>query len=224
MAICTSPINGTTASARCRARATISTIAGKARRPATPTAWRPRAPLGRPEGLLADPGGVLWIAEYFGNSRAQADARRDHPHGGGQRDKPFQRRFPSSHVAQLQAPGQIALDRRETCTSADSGNHRIRKVTAGTISTYAGTGSAGFSGDGGQASSAQLSLPRGIAFDSAGNLYIADTGNNRVRQSDPGAANQHGRRKRAPFRELPRYKRLPALSNAIPAREDSVGG
>src|SRR5207249_776180 len=51
---------------------------------------------------------------------------------------------------------------------------------------FAGTGSAGFSGDGGQAASAQLTLPRGIAFDNAGNLYLADTGNHRVRRVTPG--------------------------------------
>src|SRR5262249_39217206 len=54
------------------------------------------------------------------------------------------------------------------------------------ISTFAGTGAPGFGGDGGQAVQAQLNLPRGVALDDAGNLYIADTGNNRIRKVTPG--------------------------------------
>jgi len=89
--------------------------------------------------------------------------------------------------AQLQAPGQTALDPSGNLYIADSGNNRIRRVTpSGVISTFAGTGSAGFSGDGGQAVSAQLNQPRGVAFDAGGNLYIADTKNHRIRRVTPG--------------------------------------
>ena len=76
---------------------------------------------------------------------------------------------------------------RGTSTS-DLANHRIRKVdTAGIISTVAGNGTAGFSGDGGPALSASLNNPTGLALDSAGNLYIADTTNLRVRKITMGA-------------------------------------
>lgn len=66
---------------------------------------------------------------------------------------------------------------------ADTGNHAIRAMdlSAGTIETVAGTGSAGFSGDNGPATAAQLKSPYGIAFDPSGNLYIVDTFNNRIR-------------------------------------------
>src|SRR5262249_16969908 len=65
-------------------------------------------------------------------------------------------------------------------------NGRIRKITAdGIINTIAGVGSAGFAGDGGPSISAQINEPSGIAFDSGGSLYIADTGNNRVRKVSP---------------------------------------
>ena len=58
---------------------------------------------------------------------------------------------------------------------ADTGNNRIRKVSNGVITTVAGNGTSGFSGDNGPATSAQLDSPYGVAVDSAGNLYIADT-------------------------------------------------
>ena len=70
---------------------------------------------------------------------------------------------------------------------ADSGNHKVRKVTNGTISTLAGSGTAGFGGDGGSATAAQLNTPFGVAVDAAGTLYIAEFGNNRVRKVVNGA-------------------------------------
>ena len=69
---------------------------------------------------------------------------------------------------------------------ADTGNDRIRKVSNGVITTVAGNGTSGFSGDNGPATSAQLNHPHGVAVDSAGNLYIADTGNNRIRKVSNG--------------------------------------
>ena len=66
---------------------------------------------------------------------------------------------------------------------ADAGNQRIRKVgTNGIITTVAGNGTYGFSGDGGAATNAQLDNPAGVAVDAAGNLFIADSGNQRIRK------------------------------------------
>ena len=67
---------------------------------------------------------------------------------------------------------------------ADQYNHRIRKVTVSTgiISTIAGTGTSSYSGDNGAATSAALSYPRGVGLDTAGNVYIADGGNHRIRK------------------------------------------
>ena len=68
----------------------------------------------------------------------------------------------------------------------ETGIGRVRKVTAGgTITSYAGNGASGFSGDGGAATNAQLFPGHGIAVDGSGNLYIADLYNNRIRKVDP---------------------------------------
>ncbi|MEO5926738.1 MAG: hypothetical protein ABIR70_23190 [Bryobacteraceae bacterium] len=88
--------------------------------------------------------------------------------------------------ARLSSPVGVALDASGNLYVADLGNNRIRKIDRnGVITTVAGTGNAGFSGDGGQATSAQLNAPHGISIDAAGNLYIADTNNNRVRKVTP---------------------------------------
>ena len=92
--------------------------------------------------------------------------------------------------AGLFLPGGVAVDSAGNLYIADIGNNRIRKVNpAGVISTVAGNGTKGFSGDGGAGSAAQLNLfgsHAGLATDSAGNLYIADIANHRVRKVDSG--------------------------------------
>src|ERR1700674_43710 len=88
--------------------------------------------------------------------------------------------------ASFELPGFVAQDKSGNLYVSDFSGQRIRKVTpAGIISTYAGTGISGFSGDGGPASSAQLSYPTGLVFDSAGDLILADGLNNRIRKIDP---------------------------------------
>jgi sugar lactone lactonase YvrE len=85
--------------------------------------------------------------------------------------------------AKLAAPVGIAVDGAGNLYIADTGNNRIRElISGGVIRTVAGTGVAGFSGDGGPATSAALSGPMGVAVDAAGNLYIADSNNFRIRK------------------------------------------
>ena len=87
--------------------------------------------------------------------------------------------------AQLNSPWDVAVDGSGNLYIADRNNNRIRKVdSSGNISTVAGTGTAGFSGDGAAATAAQLQNPQGVALDGSGNLYIADRGNQRIRKVD----------------------------------------
>ncbi|HTW64698.1 MAG TPA: hypothetical protein VME17_08790 [Bryobacteraceae bacterium] len=86
----------------------------------------------------------------------------------------------------LVAPQGLALDSNGNLYIADPGDNRIRKVsTNGIITTFAGTGTAGYSGDGGPAAQAMLNFPQTIAFDSKGDLIIADRENNRLRMVTP---------------------------------------
>lgn len=87
--------------------------------------------------------------------------------------------------AALFAPTGIAVNGDGEVFFAEPGRHRVRKLSGGTIRTIAGTGVAGFSGDGGQAAGAQLNGPGGVAVDNAGNLFISDTENHRVRKVSP---------------------------------------
>lgn len=84
--------------------------------------------------------------------------------------------------AQLAHPNGVYVDSRNNVYIADTGNNVIRKVANGTITTIAGDGGFGFYGDGGPAIAAALNNPSAVAADGAGNIYIADTTNNRIRE------------------------------------------
>ena len=88
--------------------------------------------------------------------------------------------------ATLNAPWGAAVDAAGNLYISDPGNSVVRKVSGGVITTVAGNGTAGFSGDNQPATSAMLNGPAGIAVDTAGNLYIADYGNNRIRKVSGG--------------------------------------
>ena len=88
-------------------------------------------------------------------------------------------------AAQLNLPTGLAADATGNLYFADSGNHRIRKIsTTGIITTVAGTGTQGFSGDAGLAIAATIDSPTGLALDPSNNLYLADTHNHRIRRID----------------------------------------
>ena len=89
-------------------------------------------------------------------------------------------------AAQLNLPTALALDSNQNLYLADTANHRVRKIAAATgqITTVAGDGVQGFAGDSGPATAASIDSPTGIAVDAAGNLYLADTHNQRIRRID----------------------------------------
>ena len=89
----------------------------------------------------------------------------------------------SATSATINNPMGVAVDSSNNLYIADSGNNRIRKVNAsGIITTFAGTGTSGYSGDGGAATSAKINNPAGVVVDAAHNLFIVDTGNQCVRK------------------------------------------
>lgn len=89
-------------------------------------------------------------------------------------------------AARLNQPSGVAADSLGNIYIADSGTNRIRRIdSGGAITTFAGTGAAGYAGDGGAAISAELNGPSSVAFDAAGDLLVADTGNNAIRAISP---------------------------------------
>ena len=143
------------------------------------------ADLNHPEALALDTDGNLYIADFAGHRIRKVDhttgfistVAGDGTYGdGGDGDLAIN--------AELRDPADVAVDTAGNLYIADNGNHRIRKVdhTTGFISTIAGTGVAGYSGDSGLAITAKLYYPTSVSLDAAGNIYIADVGNNVVRK------------------------------------------
>lgn len=142
--------------------------------------------LNGPEGIAIDASGNLYIADSANNRIRKVSGGTIATFAGTQ-TAGFSGDNGAATSAQLNDPEGVAVDAAGNVYIADSGNDAIRKVsTSGTITTVAGTGQTGFSGDGGPATSAQLSYPRGVTVDSLGNLYIADFGNGRVRKVSNG--------------------------------------
>jgi trimeric autotransporter adhesin len=142
------------------------------------------AALNYPRGITADTSGNIYIADTYNNrirmvtkstgiiSTVAGSGSYGYSGDGGQ-----------ATSSTLYNPRTVATDESGNIYIADSANYRIRMVTksTGIISTVAGTGYSGYSGDGGQATSAALNYPYGVAVDASGNIYIADTYNHRIR-------------------------------------------
>jgi trimeric autotransporter adhesin len=145
------------------------------------------AMLNDPEGLASDIDGNVYIADTQNNR-----IRKLLPGGtiitiAGNGNASFYGDGGPANAASIHAPEAIYSAGGGHIYIADTGNQRVRELLPdGTITTVAGNGAQGVAGDGGPATSAQLSLPVGVALDAAGNLYIADKGNNRVRMVSAG--------------------------------------
>ena len=97
-------------------------------------------------------------------------------------------------TAPLLLPSAVVFDAQGNLYFAETGNHIVRKFSAfGALTVVAGTGVEGFAGDGGAATAAELDSPSGLALDAAGNLYIADSHNHRIREVAAATGNDHDR-------------------------------
>ena len=144
------------------------------------------ASLNRPTGVAVDSSGNLFISDMFNRRIRRVDAGEAISTIAGVGSMGFGGdQGPATHTLVYQ-PAAVALDRAGNIFIADLGNQRIRRVDVdtGAITTVAGTGQEGFGGDGGPATEARLANPSGVAVDAAGNLYIADWDNHRIRRVD----------------------------------------
>ena len=144
------------------------------------------AQLSYPTGVAVDPAGNNLYFSDSGNDRIRRVANGvittvagNGDFGGTGDDGP-------ATSAQLGDPEGLAVDSAGNLYIADTNNNRVRRVSNGVITTVAGSGIAGSIGDGGPAGTARLSNPVAVAVDSAGNLYIADQGNQRIREVSNG--------------------------------------
>ncbi len=140
--------------------------------------------LSSPQGVAVDSAGDVFIADTGNNYVREIKAGTTTIYAVAGNGKGYSGDGGQAALAQLTSPAGVAVDSAGDIFIADTGNNCVREVSAatGVITTVAGNGTKGYSGDGGQAANAELSTPDGVAVDSAGDLFIADTANQRVRQ------------------------------------------
>ncbi|MCS7044010.1 MAG: hypothetical protein NZR01_14585 [Bryobacteraceae bacterium] len=171
---------------------TITTVAGSDSQGSTgDDGPATSARLNYPSGIAVDSSGALYITDTMnhvirkvvvgGNITKFAGSRGV----SGFRETNSKGEYLDAKDAELNAPTGIAIDAAGNIYFCDTRNHRVRKIgTDGKIRTIAGTGEKGETGDGGDALKAKLNSPTGVAVDSAGNVYIADQLNHRIRKVD----------------------------------------
>ena len=166
------------------AAGTITTLAGTGERgyggddgPAT------EARFAFPAGVAVDAAGNVYVADTGNHRVRKIGAAGTITTLAGTGERGYGGDDGPATEARFALPAGVAVDAAGNVYVADTGNHRVRKIgAAGTITTLAGTGERGYGGDDGPAAQARFALPAGVAVDAAGNVYVADTGNHRVRK------------------------------------------
>ena len=136
--------------------------------------------------MAVDAAGDLFIADYDNSRIREVNAEHgDITTVAGNGTAGYSGDGGPATAAELYYPLGVAVDATAICSSPTATTARIREVYAGSqvITTVVGDGYYGYSGDGGPAAEAELDEPYGVALDSSGNLFIADTGNYRVREA-----------------------------------------
>jgi streptogramin lyase len=149
------------------------------------TATAPQTPITNPYGVVIGPDGALYFCEYDTGYVRRMDLKtRQVTTIAGNGQKGLSGNGGPARAASITAPHEIRFDRAGHLYFVERDTHVVRRVDAKTniVTTLAGTGVAGFSGDGGPAAQAQLRMPHSIAFDAAGDLLVCDIGNQRVRR------------------------------------------
>ena len=162
---------------------TISTVIGAGTADNVPAA---SAALYDPTGVSADGAGNIYIADFRNHRVRKVDPAGTITTVAGTGTAGYSGDGGPAASATLNSPYRTSVDAAGNIYIAEQFNHVIRKVDpAGIITTIAGTGIAGYSGDSGPATSAQISNPLEVLTDAAGNIYIGDNGNRRIRKIDP---------------------------------------
>ena len=176
------------AGAVCAAQPVITTIAGTGQSETNGDAGRAvEMNIGDPFGVEVGPDGALYICEVRNHRVWRLDLASGQARVvAGTGKKGYSGDGGPATQAELNEPYEVRFDRAGNMLFVEMQNHLVRRVDAktGVISTVAGSGMPGFAGDGGPATKAQFRVPHSIALDDAGNLYIADIGNHRIRRVD----------------------------------------
>ncbi len=179
----------------------ITTVAGSGANgfsgdggPATLATFKLNAPepgsvaIGAPAGLAVDGAGIFYVSDRYSNRVRKVDNAGIITTIAGNGTGSFGGDGGPATAGMINVPTGLVLDGQGNLLIADSRNNRLRTVplSSGTISTFAGTGTPGFGGDGGPASAARFLSPMGISLNAPGDLLVADKANDRIRRIEAG--------------------------------------